>query len=350
MRTDQLNALAKKGVIVPSFAEYTHVLASDGKTLVDNPALAMDAQPTLITNPNIGIPAFLANILAPKQIRVLTTPTKAAEIYGEQKLGTWTTLTSQFPVVEATGEVSSYGDYNNNGSVGSNYNWVPRESYHFQTVTQYGDRETEMFGQADIDYVSGLNYSSALVLTKFMNQMYFFGVSGLQNFGGLNDPSLLAPITPTTKAAGGTTWAVAIAVEVFNDVLALYTQLQGVQLQGLAEIDQNTPMTLSLSPTVSPNLGKVTQYTLAPVRQAIKEAFPNMRIVTAPEYATVAGQLMQLKVDEIDGDETTTASFTEKMRAGRVIPELSSFRQKKIAGGWGTIVKRPVAIASMIGL
>ena len=34
--------------------------------------LAMDAQPTLITSPNAGIPAYLANLLDPEVVRVLT--------------------------------------------------------------------------------------------------------------------------------------------------------------------------------------------------------------------------------------------------------------------------------------
>ena len=150
-----------------------------------------------------------------------------------------------------------------------------------------------------------------------------------------------------TKAAGGTTWAVATAGEIYNDVMNLFTQLQ-TQLQG--EIDRDTPMTLSLSPVVEPRMGQVTAYTLASVRVAIKDNFPNMKIVKVPEYNTAAGELMQLMVDEIDGDKTAYSAFTEKMRAGRVVPELSSFKQKKTSGSWGAIIKRPIAIAQMWGI
>lgn len=341
MREDQLTVLANRGIIVPSYAEY---LQEDWR---DNPSLALDAQPTLITSQNVGIPAYLANLLDPRVIRVLTTPMKASEVIGEVKKGTWTTFTTQFPVVEATGEVTSYGDYNDNGSVGSNYNWVPRQSYHFQTITQYGDRETETFGLAQINYVSDQNYSSALLLSKFLNQTYLYGVAGIQNYGMLNDPSLPTAIQPTVKAAGGTTWAVATAVEIFNDVMALYTQLQ-TQLQG--HIERDTPMTLALSPIVEPYMGKVTAYTLASVRTAIKSNFPNLKIVSVPEYNTAAGELMQLYVDELDGDKTAYAAFTEKMRAGRVVPELSSFKQKKTSGSWGAIIRRPIAVAQMLGI
>ena len=341
MREDQLRVLANRGIIVPPYAEY---IRDEWR---ENPDLAMDAQPSTITAQNVGIPAYLANLLDPRVIRVLTTPMRATEVFGEVKKGDWTTITAQFPMVESTGEVASYGDYNNNGSAGSNYQWVPRQSYHFQTITQYGDRETEMFGLAQINYVADINYSSALTLNKFQNQTYLFGISGLQNYGMLNDPSLPTPIQPATKIAGGTTWAVAIASEVFADVLNVYTQLQ-TQMAGL--IDRDTPMTLTMSPTLEPNLGKVTAYTLAPVRKAIMDNWPNLKIVTVPEFNTAAGQLMQLKVDSYEGDDTGYCAFTEKLRAGRVVPDLSSFKQKKIGGSFGCVIRRPVAVAQMLGM
>lgn len=343
MREHDRQWLEDRGIVPQPYAE----LLKDGWR--SNPKLAMDAQPQTITAQNVGIPAYLANLLDPQMVRVLVTPMKAAMIYGEVKKGDWTTITTQFPVVESTGEVSPYGDYNNSGMSGSNYNWVPRQSYHVQTVSQYGDRETAMFGLAQVNYVSDINYSSALVLNKFQNKTYFYGLAGLQNYGGLNDPSLSAAITPTTKTGGGTAWSGgALANEIFNDILLIYNQLQ-TQLNGY-ELDRDTPMTLAMSPTLEPYLSKVTAYTLASVRVAIKENWPNLKIITAPEYNTSAGQLMQLIVDEIDGVKSAYSAFTEKLRAGRIIPEMSAYRQKKIGGTWGTIIRRPLAIAQMIGM
>ena len=43
---------------------------------------ACDAQPTLITTSNSGIPAFLSTYIDPKLIEVLVSPMKAAEIVG----------------------------------------------------------------------------------------------------------------------------------------------------------------------------------------------------------------------------------------------------------------------------
>lgn len=308
--------------------------------------LGMDAQPQLITTANAGIPAFLTNLIDPQVIRVLVSPMRSEEIYGSTKKGDWTMLTTQFPIVESAGEVSSYGDFNNNGNASANVNWVPRQSYHFQTVTQWGERELAMYGVAQINYASEQNIASALVINKFMNRVNFFGVNGLLLYGALNDPNLLAPVLPIVKTAGGYTWAVATAKEIYNDVLKLYRTLN-TQLVGIVRMDSS--MTLALSTTLMPFLHNVSDFNVTAL-QTINGNFPNLRIVSAPEFSLPAGELMQLILDDVDGVETTYTAFTEKMRAHPVIPDLSSFKQKKSAGTWGFIGRRPVAIAQMQGM
>ena len=67
-------------------------------------------------------------------------------------------------------------------------------------MTQWGERELERAGLARIDWANRVNIASALTLNKYQNKTYFFGVSGLQNYGLLNDPSLSTAISPTTKS------------------------------------------------------------------------------------------------------------------------------------------------------
>lgn len=308
---------------------------------------ACDAQPALITVSNSGIPAFLSTYIDPKLIEVLVSPMKAADVVGsEVKKGDWTTKTAMFPVVESTGEVSSYGDYSNNGSVGANTNFPQRQSYHYQVVTQWGELELETAGLAKIDWANRLNIASALTLSKFQNKTYFYGVEGLENYGLLNDPGLNAAIVPTTKVAGGTLWANATALEVLADVSKLYKQLQS-QVNGLIELD--TPMTLAMSPTSEVALTYTTQYNVN-VQDMLKKNYPNLKVVTAPEFATTAGELMQLRVEQYEGQRTADTAFTEKMRAHPIKIELSSFQQKKSQGTWGTVTYRPAMIAQMLGI
>jgi hypothetical protein len=308
--------------------------------------IAMDAQPGAITTPNAGIPGFLTNIIDPEVIRVFTQPMRAAEIFGETKKGDWTTLTTQFPTIESAGQVASYGDYNNNGTTSLNANYVPRQSYAFQTIKRYGEREQAIWSLASIDKSAELDIAAAYVMAKFQNRSYFFGIAGLQNYGMLNEPTLIAPITPSAKAAGGTTWTLATAQEIYQDVLNLYTQLN-IQMGG--NINMRERLTLVLSTTRESMLSKVSQYNIT-ARQTLLENFPNLKIETAPEYSTAGGELVQLFLPTFEGRTTAYGAFTEKMRAHPLIADLSSWKQKMSGGTWGAIFRRPVALAQMLGV
>lgn len=316
--------------------------------------LAQDAQPELITLSNSGIPMMLTSFIDPKVINILTSPMKAAEILGETKKGDWVMDTAQFPVREATGEVSSYGDYSETGVAGANINWVGRQSYHYQTNVQYGEREMERMGVGRIDWASSLKEAAVLTLNKFQNATYFFGVDGLANYGLINDPTLTAAITPLTYESV-TTWAAKAVLSdgtgplaILNDVRALFAQLVS-QANGIVDLNMASPMTLVMSPTSQTYLTATTVYGMN-VQDMIKKNFPRIRIETAPEYALTSGNLVQLIVDEMVGDRTATCAFTEKLRAHPIIVQASSFRQKLSQGTWGTIIQRPFLIAQMLGV
>ena len=317
-------------------------------------ALAMDAQPALVSVSNAGIPAYLANYIDPKLIEVLTAPNKAAQILGERKAGDWTTLTYTFPVVEHTGEVATYGDYNANGSVGVNSTFPVRQSYHYQTVTQWGEKQLEVAGLAKIDYASRLNIASALVLDKFQNESYFRGVAGLQCYGLLNDPGLPAAIQPGAKAFGAAAhgpWITAgvitaTANEIYSDIQSLYVALT-TQTKGL--IDPNSRVVLVTDPASATALTATNTYNVN-VYTLLKGNFPNIRFETAPQYATAGGNLVQLIAEELDGGDVGFVAFTEKMRAHAIIRDSSSFSQKKSQGTWGAVIVRPVGVAQMLGV
>lgn len=300
---------------------------------------ALDAQPELITVANAGIPAFLSNQLDPKVIEVVVTPMKAAEIAGETKKGTWVTTVETFIMIESTGQVAAYGDYANGGNADANSNFPQRQSFHYQTFTQWGEKELAWAGLAGIDLASRKNVASVLVLNKFQNYTYFYGVAGLQNYGLLNDPKLPAPIVPSTA------WSSATPEQGYQNVLDLYTQLVR---QGQGNIDRTTRLTLACSPQRDADLSRTNQFGLN-ILDLVRKNFPNLTIKTAPEYSTSSGELMQLIVDEYEGQETMTAAFTEKLRAHAMVTQSSSFKQKKSQGTWGTIIFRPVFVAQSLG-
>lgn len=329
-----------------------------------NNQLAMDAIatiPTLSTDPNSSVPAMLTTLIDPKVYEVLFAPNMAAEIMGEVRKGTWLDETTMFPVAEATGEVSSYGDFATTGRAGVNTNWPQVQSYPFQIIKEYGERELERAGLARINWVSEIDRAAAVNLNKFLNFTYFFGVGGLQNYGLINNPFLAASLTPALKAYGGTAWTnangqvVATANEVYNDIQSMFLALVA---QNAGLIDQDTKLTLALSPTSAVALTATNNFNVN-VNDLLQKNFKNLTIKKAVQYGALtaanpqgnaAGNFAQLIANEVEGQETGFCAYNEKMRAFPIIRGLSSFSQKCMSGSWGTIIRYPAGLSSMIGI
>ncbi|NJJ92906.1 hypothetical protein [Proteus mirabilis] len=298
--------------------------------------MAMDSE--LVTTPNAGVLSLFTTYVDPKLIETLVTPMRMAEIFGETKKGDWTTQTAHFPVIESTGETSSYGDYSNNGQAGVNVNWPMRQPYHYQTIIRLGEKEMAMAGAAKIDWSSRKQIAAALTLNKFQNKSYIYGIDGLQNYGILNDPDSLPNVTSTP-------WGAMDGQGVYDSIQGkLYSELIK---QTNGHVEASTPMVLLLSPKNEVNLHKTNQYNVN-VYDQLNKNFPNLEIRSIPEFSTDAGEIVKLIVREYEGQETLDLSFTEKMRVHAMIPELSSWKQKRSQGTFGCIIYRPMFIASML--
>lgn len=303
--------------------------------------MGWDAQPQLVTTANSGILSLFTTYVDPRIIEILVSPTKAAELYGERKLGDWTEDTAAFPVAERTGVTTSYGDYAEGGVAGANVNWPQRQSYHYQVFTRWGERELERNAKAKIDWANQVNEASVLALKKFQNASYLFGITGLQNYGGVNDPSLPPAIVVTSV------WSASTPDVIYADIVRLVQQAVA-QANGLIDAEQS--FTMGISPGNVTNFNKTNTYNVN-VFDQIKKNFPNIKIVTVPEFSTAGAggtELVQLIADSVEGQKTVDSAFTEKMRAHAMITLDSSWRQKKSQGTWGTVFYAPIFVASII--
>lgn len=302
---------------------------------------ACDASPELVTVSNAGIPAYLTNYFDPEVIRVLLTPMKAAMIAGgEVQKGDWLTESATFLSLEQVGETSAYSDWGNNGMAKVNVNFPTRQSFVFQSIANWGEREAEKYGLARVAYANEVQMSVNLALAKFQNKSYFYGISGLKLYGLLNDAALPPSLVPTGA------WSSLTADQVYEDVRRLYERLVA-QSRGL--VDASTSMTMAMPPSVETALHKTNQYNVN-VYDQIKHNFPNLTIQTAVEYETSSGNLVQLIANQVEGKRTVECAYNLKMRAHAVIPSLSSWAQKRSAGTFGAIFYRPFLVASMLGV
>ena len=308
--------------------------------------LANDAQ--IVTVPNAAIPAELTAYYDPRIIDIVTRPRKAREIFGEVQKGDWTTSHAKFRLNELTGSTQPYSDFGQSRTSGVNYNWIVREQYVFQTLIEYGDYEEAVSAVAKIQLAADKQRAAAHVIDVDGNLFYLLGVAGRDIYGILNAPNLTPAIAPLPSGTGGSVlWADKDTQAVYNDVLALHEQLV---TQGDGWIDQDSALTLVVSPAAAVMLGKATNFNVS-VMDMLNKYFRNLKIVTLPEMADdTTGESIMLIADEMSGNPTGELGFSDKIRAGRVIPDVSSFRQKWTSTTYGAIVYYPFAIATMRGI
>ena len=157
--------------------------------------------------------------------------------------------------------------------------WEQRQAYLFQTIIEYGDLEVERAGAAKLELVSEKQQAAAKTLDKFLDLTYHNGISGLLNYGILNDPSLPAALTPGTKQAGGVKWIAAgivnaTAEEIYEDFQSMFNQLASVS-QGY--ITAESSMKLVYPNTVAGALTAINSFGIT-IKAFIKETFPQYRI------------------------------------------------------------------------
>lgn len=354
--------LYDRGIRFEPGAPVPRLYVSDDPSKGTAMTLAMDALPALQSEANSAVPMQFLNYVDPQVYEFLFAPLLVAEaLGGELQRGSWEMVSAMFPGVEATGEVSSYEDYSNSGISGVNMNWPQRENYLFQTFVPYGELEVARAATAKINIVAEKEKSAAMNLNRFMNFMYAFGVNGLDNWGSLNDPNLPAFLTPAIKAYGGTAWLSngvvrATAVEIFTDFQSCIT---GLISQGDGNITTVTPMVAILPPTLSNALTTINGFGIT-VNAMLKESYPDLKIVAGvTQYAVqsaqnpqglAAGNALQVIAPEVAGQRAALPAYSERQRAHPIIREASAFRQKKTAGGWGTVIRMPFCFSTLIGI
>ena len=353
LNLDQLKA---KGIYVEGAKGVMAYDTVNGKikTNFSKTALAMDS--ALQTTPNVGYPASFFQYIDPQIVEILFGVTNANRIAPEVKQGTWADEFYTYTTEEAIGDVTAYSDRTENVTSEVNYEFQTREQARFETIIQYGNLETDKANQAKIALASRKQIAGANIIARKQNQFYLFGVSGLINYGLLNDPNLNASINPNSITIGGstyTTWADKVAHDtasagnhVFNDVLKLWSELSA---KNGGNIDQNERIILAVSNAVVSYLSAPNQFGLTAM-QMIKDNFPNLEVVQLPELSTNAGEQIKMIVPSLYGVDTVNLVYSDKFRALQVVQTVSGFKQKLVGTSYGAVVKRSSLIATMTGV
>lgn len=308
-----------------------------------------DGYGPMVTVSNTTVPFELLAYIDPTVIEILTAPENARELFAETKRGDWTTPYMKWRYMEYTGAVQEYFDYTANLVSKPNPTWATREQYRFQTVIQYGDLETDMTAEVKIAWASENQTAAAMKLDMMANRYYLFGVEDREVYGLLNDPNLPDAVQAPNGASGSAEWATKTTVEIYNDILFL---LQQLVLQSNGWINAKTPLILAISPALSVRLGAATDFNVS-VQDMIDKYFSNLKIVVLPELGdnnSGAGETAIMFAPSVKGKPTGWLAYGEKLRAHRIVPELSALKQKWTSTTYGGIILQDFAFARLIGI
>lgn len=340
MNIDQQVALMReKGFVFDDHYKIRGIMANDA----DIERLAYDA--AMVTEPNSGVPVEFTSYLDPRVIEILTGPRNSREIFAEVKKGDWTTSYARFEVDEITGAVEAYTDYGNAGMADVNPTYPVRQQYVFQTNIRYGDRELDYAAKARLQLAARKQRAAATTIDIAQNKYNLLGVEDMEIYGLLNEPNRPAAIV-TGTGAGGNTWNLKTTKEIYADYLLLF---QNLAKNSLGHIRNDSDLILVTSPSAAVELGKATDFNVS-VMDMIKRYTPNIKFAQLPELENFTNSTVLLICRSINGEPTGEFGFSEKMRAMRLVPETSSFKQKFVGTSYGCILYRPFAVATMTGV
>lgn len=311
--------------------------------------LNLYGQDSAITTPNAGLPAEFFTYYDRRVIDVFFAKTVAEQIGKMYKGGSWEDAFYRTRIREAVGATRPYSDLSAEQNVNSNTNYVIRQAYRMELVKQWGDLQVAENAKALIDYVSDINVAASHVLAQDLNNIFFYGVSGLQNYGILNDPNLPAYETPNTVDTR-VKWQDKSLPEIVTDLTKMLSSLYA-NAEGW--INPDTKLRLALPPSVLPILqGKISALGYS-VFQWIKDNLGDRiieDIVIAPQLATSTGNMVMLYAMEMNGQDVINNVFGELYKSHGVVRQLSSFVEKVSASSYGAVVRYPFAIVRMLGV
>ena len=172
------------------------------------------------------------------------------------------------------------------------------------------------------------------------------GVEGLENYGILNQPNLPAAIVAKQGAGNSSLWSQKTGQEIYEDIVDMMSDMAE---RGEGLVDQSTKYKLCVGPSSNAQLNKLNTLGTESVLALIKRNFPNLEVVVAPEYDDTTKKIQLIALD-VEGTPTGECAFSEKLIAGRVVPGLSHFAQKFMAGVYGAVIYRPVFVSTMTGI
>lgn len=349
-QVEHFRELAALGINLSSFT------AARMESVMREAGFAMDDTQGLLTTANLGTPIQFLQTWLPGFVRVLTGARKIDELIGIQTVGNWEDEEIIQGMLEPTGLAVPYSDAGNIPLSSWNMQFERRTVVRFEQGIKVGVLEEARAARIKVSTAAEKRGAAALSLEIRRNQIGFLGFNGGANrtYGFLNDPSLPAYVTAAT-GVGGVTWALKTFLEITADIRGMMARLQIASQDTINPED--TPMTLALATSVYQYLSVVSTTGQVSVRAWIKETYPKLRIVSAPELNNANGganvaYLYPDTVDDGSSDDRRVWSqlVPTKYIALGVEKQAKAYVEDMGNASAGVMAKRPYAIQRLTGI
>jgi hypothetical protein len=348
-------ALRRIGIqIKPEFVaqQVHHLLSGAANDAAFTPAQTAASVPTPIQFLQTWLPGF---------IQLITSARKIDDLIGIKTVGSWSDAEIVQGVVEPGVLPTEYGDYANLPLADWQTNFERRSVVRGLIGMQVGLLEEDRAAAMRLSSSDTKRRASAVGLEIMRNAIGFYGWLNGNNrtFGILNDPNLPAfNSTTVTGGWGGTNGTFAgITGDLRAAVIGLRTQSQDL-------IDpEKVEMTLALPTSHVDYLTVTTDFGVS-VRDWLKETYPKIRVVSAPELNAVSSTnptneaVFYLFAEEIpsdidgstDGGETFIQLVQTKFMTLGVEKKVTMYQEGYANASAGVLCKRPWAVYRVMGI
>jgi hypothetical protein len=353
-KAEEYLSLSKIGINLDKRA--VNILMNGQRSRGMDSTYAADALQPTVTTASIGTPVqFLQNWL-PGFVFVVTAARKIDEIIGIQITGAWEDEQVVQGILERTGGGQLYGDYTNVPLSSWNTNFNYRTVVRFEEGMKVGVLEAGRAARMQVDDAGMKREAAALNLEINRNLVGFNGFNSGDNntYGYLNDPGLGSFVVVAPGASTFTTWSTKTFLEITKDirtaVVALRTQTQDT-------IDpEKVDLTLAVATDAVDWLTTTSDFGIS-VRDWMKEAYPRMRVVSAPQLnnAYTNENVFYLHADKVDdmstdGGRVWIQPVPTKLQVLGVQQLAKGYEEDYSNATAGAMCKRPYAIVRYFGI
>jgi hypothetical protein len=318
--------------------------------------MAMDSIQPLITTASISTPVqFLQNWLT-GFVFVITAARKIDDIIGIMITGSWEDEQIVQGILERTGAGQPYGDYTNVPLSSWNTNFNFRTVVRFEEGMKVGILESARAARMLVDDAGMKREAAALNLEINRNAVGFFGFNAGDNntYGFLNDPGLPAYVLVANGASGFPQWSTKTFLEITKDIR---TAVVALRTNSQDTIDpEKVDLTLAVATDAVDWLTTTSDFGIS-VRDWMRQAYPRMRVVSAPQLnnANASDNVFYLQADKIDdmstdGGRVWIQPVPTKFQVLGVQQLAKAYEEDYSNATAGAMCKRPWAVVRFFGI